>query len=408
MLEPAIALPAAGETIFDSYHRLRRRGSVVPIELPGNVPAWLAVGHRAVGEILAGDSTIFSKDARNCPALRDGTIPPDWPLRALTDSDHMLNRDGEDHRRLRRAIGHAFTPARTAALEPRIRQIATELVNDLPTETGQVDLTTAFTIPLPVRVICELFGVARGEQHQIRCWVGMLVSHTSTGEEMQTALTEMRAYLAELLARKRRVPGDDLTTALLAADADRSLSDEEMVDMLWLVLSAGHETTVHLLGNAVVTLCAHPGELARARRENRWADVIEEMLRYRSPACVMFNRYALRDVVIDGVDIPAGAIVGWYAGVGRDPDRYPEAEVFDIDHDHRDQLAFGKGPHFCLGAPLARLEGRIALATLFRAFPRLALACHPDLIPYSPQIITCGPLSLPVYLDPPYSTARET
>jgi cytochrome P450 len=400
MLEPAIALPIAGETIFDSYRRLRGRGSVVPIELPGNVPAWLAVGHRAVGEILAGDGTDFSKDARNCPALNDGTIAPDWPLRALTDSGHMLNRDGEDHRRLRRAIGQAFTPARTAALEPRIRQIATELVDDFPTDGGQIDLTTAFTTPLPVQVICELFGVDRGEQRQIRRWVAILVSHTSTGAEMRTALADMRTYLAELLLRKRRAPGDDLTTALLTADPGRELSDEEMVDMLWLVLSAGHETTVHLLGNAVVTLCAHPAELARARREDRWGDVIEEMLRYRSPACVMFNRYALRDVTVDGVDIPAGAIVGWYAGVGRDPERYPDAEVFDIDHDHRDQLAFGRGPHFCLGAPLARLEGRIALATLFEAYPRLTLACHPELIPYSPQIITCGPLSLPVYLDP--------
>lgn len=400
MLEPAIALPTAGETIFDSYRRLRRRGSVVPIELPGNVPAWLAVGHRAVGEILAGDGTVFSKEAKNCPALRDGTIAPDWPLRALTDSDHMLNRDGEDHRRLRRTIGQAFTPARMAALEPRIRRIAAELIEDLPAGSGQIDLSTAFTTPLPVRVICELFGVGQGEQRQIRRWVGVLVSHMSTGEETRTALAEMRTYLAELLVRKRRLPGDDLTTALLTADAGYELSDEEMVDMLWLVLSAGHETTVHLLGNAVVTLCAHPGELARARRENRWGDVIEELLRYRSPACVMFNRYALQDVTVDGVDIPAGAIVGWYAGVGRDPERYPDAEVFDIDHDHRDQLAFGRGPHFCLGAPLARLEGRIALATLFEAYPRLTLACHPERIPYSPQIITCGPLSLPVYLGP--------
>ncbi|WP_280475892.1 cytochrome P450 family protein [Nocardia asiatica] len=400
MTEAVIHLPTAGESIFDTYERIRRQGQVVPIELPGAVAAWLAVGHQAVREVLAGDGTLFSKNARHCPALHDGTIPADWPLRALTDIDHMLNKDGDDHRRVRRTIGKAFTPGRVAALEPRIRQITGELLDGLRRRDCQVDLVPDFTTPLPVRVICELFGVAEAERAQIRRWTTAVVSHTSTGDETKTAVEEMLTYLAELLDHKRRAPGDDLTSALLHSNTEIGLTDEELVQTLWLVLIAGHETTVHLLGNAVIALCTHPEQLAKARTEHRWTDVVEEALRYRSSACVMFNRYALRDVSIAGVDIPAGAIVGWFAGVGRDLRRYPDADVFDIDHDHHDQLAFGHGPHFCLGAPLARLETRIALSALFDAFPRMTLGCDPALIPHSPQFITSGPLTLPVLLEP--------
>ncbi|MGY1947215.1 cytochrome P450 family protein [Nocardia asiatica] len=400
MTEAVIQLPTAGESIFDTYERIRRQGQVVPIELPGAVAAWLAVGHQAVREVLAGDGTLFSKNARHCPALHDGTIPADWPLRALTDIDHMLNKDGDDHRRVRRTIGKAFTPGRVAALEPRIRQITGELLDGLRRRDSQVDLVPDFTTPLPVRVICELFGVAEAERAQIRRWTTAVVSHTSTGDETKTAVEEMLTYLAELLDHKRGAPGDDLTSALLHSNTEIGLTDEELVQTLWLVLIAGHETTVHLLGNAVIALCTHPEQLAKARAEHRWTDVVEEALRYRSSACVMFNRYALRDVSIAGVDIPAGAIVGWFAGVGRDLRRYPDADVFDIDHDHHDQLAFGHGPHFCLGAPLARLETRIALSALFDAFPRMTLGCDPALIPHSPQFITSGPLTLPVLLEP--------
>jgi cytochrome P450 len=398
--ESVSRLPTAGESVFDTYERIRTRGPLVPIELPGNVSAWLAVSHQAVSEILAGDGTLFSKNARNCPALHDGTIPADWPLRALTDIDHLLNKDGDDHRRVRRTIAQAFTPGRVAALEPRIQRIAAELIDDLRDRTGEIDLVSGFTTPLPVRVICELFGVAADEQPRIRRWTTTVVSHTSTGEETQAAVREMLAYLTELLGRKRRTPGDDLTSALLQANDESGLTDDELVQTLWLVIIAGHETTVHLLGNAVIALCSHPAQLAEARAEERWPDVVEEVLRFRSSACVMFNRYALRDATIAGVDVPAGAIVGWYAGVGRDLRRHPDADVFDIDHDHRDQLAFGRGPHFCLGAPLARLESRVALSTLFNSFPRLRLACEPDSIPLSPQFITCGPLALPVLLGP--------
>ncbi|MBB5918370.1 cytochrome P450 [Nocardia transvalensis] len=398
MTQPVIQLPTPGETVLRTYERMRRRGDIVPIELPGGVGAWAAVSHRAVTELLAGDGTSISHNARSCPALHDGSIPADWPMRALTQMEHMLNQDGDEHRRLRRTISKAFTPARVAALEPRIQQITTELVDAFPDGGDPVDLVSAFTTPLPVRVICELFGVPGDEQEPMRDWTSTLVSHTSTAEQMQAAMQDMTGYLAELIERTRRAPGDDLTSAL--AGDDSGLSTEELVSMLWLAIAAGHETTVHLLGNAIITLCAHPAQLDKARTQDRWADVVEEALRYCSSVFTVNLRFPLRDITIAGTDIPAGAIVTWYGGVGRDPERHPDADVFDIDHDHRDQLAFGRGPHVCLGAPLARLEARIALSTLFTRYPGLSIASDPAELPYPPQFLTSGPLLLPVHLKP--------
>ncbi|MFQ6329121.1 cytochrome P450 family protein [Nocardia sp. CWNU-33] len=398
MTESLIQLPTAGESVIDTFDRMIRTGPIVPYELPGGVRAWMAVSHQAVGEVLAGDGTLFSKNAKNCPVMHDGTVPADWPLRVLTDADHLLNKDGADHMRMRRAIARAFTPVRVAQLQPRIQRLTDDLIDrfaDLP----EVDLVEHFTMPLPVGVICELFGVPAGDQSKFRGWTATLVSHTSTGEQTQAAMQEMAGYLTGLVSDKHANPGDDLTSDLVRAQTEHGLADAELVELLWIIIVAGHETTMHLLGNAVVALSANPDQLAAAKDGDRWADVVEETLRYRNAACAMFNRYALSDVQIAGVDIPAGAIVGWYAGVGRDPRKHTDADVFDIDRDHSDQLAFGRGPHFCLGAHLARLESRIALATLFGRFPQLRLACDPAEIPYAPQFMTNGPLSVPVQLQ---------
>ncbi|RDI54252.1 cytochrome P450 family protein [Nocardia mexicana] len=395
MTESVIQLPTAGESIHATYARIRARGEVVPIELPGGVPAFVAVSHRAVSDVL--DDKLFSKNAANCPALRDGTIPADWPLRALTDIDHMLNLDGLDHRRLRKTIGQAFSPARVAALEPAVEKIAANLIAAFP-ETDEIDLVSHFTTPLPVRVICALFGVPPGEQGQIKDWTAAIVSATATAEQAQNAMIGMIGYFTELLERKRREPGDDLTSALLQANTDNDLTTEELVNMLWLVIVAGHETTVHLLSNAVVVLCTHPEQRAEAVAGDRWADVVEEVLRYDSSVVGALMRYARTDVTVADVEVPAGSMMLWTGGVGRDARHYPDADTFDINHDHRDQLAFGRGPHFCLGAPLARLESRIALSMLFNRFPHLELACDPADISYATQISTTGPLELPVRL----------
>ncbi|MEU4836904.1 cytochrome P450 family protein [Nocardia testacea] len=397
MSESVIQLPTPGESMYETLERIIRAGEVVPIELLGGVGAYMAVSHRAAAEVL--DDKLFAKHPSKCPALHDGRIPADWPLRALTDAEHMLNQDGAAHRRLRQTINKAFTPARIAALEPRIQQIADDLISAFP-DTEEVDLVANYTVPLPVRVICDLFGVPLEAQSRLKDWTLTIVSAHSTGEQTQAAMAAMSGYFVELLAHKRAEPGEDLTSALLQANAANELTEEELIGVLWLVIVAGHETTVHLLGNAVIALRDHPEQLARAQAENRWADVVEEALRYRSSVVGALMRYPLEDVTVAGVDIPAGTPTLWWGGVDRDPLLVPNAEVFDIDHEHRDQLVFGRGPHFCLGAPLARLESRIALQTLFTRFPKLTLAVPSTAIEYAVQISTVGPEKLPVRLNP--------
>jgi cytochrome P450 len=400
---PPLHLPAPGERTSQTVRRLRdEHGPVVPIQLPGGVRAWAVTSFDAVNEVLGHDDTRYSKDSANWPALHDGTIPADWPLRQVLMGDHLLTKDGADHRRLRSLVNRAFTPARVHGLAPRIQALADELLDQVAAAGDGVDLVPHFTEPLPVTVICELFGVPAAERDGIRDWTKVLLSLGSTPQEAAEAGAGIMAYLAGHIARRRHEPGDDLTTALIHAqdeDGDR-LSDNEMLWILWVVIIAGHETTVHLIANAVIALCADPEQLALAQSKDVWEQVVEETLRSRTSVINAVLRYTLQDVVIAGVAVPAGeALVIGFGGTGTDPARFGAgAERFDVTRAPETHLGFGRGPHFCLGAPLARLECRIALSSLFARFPGLRLAVAEDELPYTSSIITEGPMALPVHL----------
>lgn len=403
MDNPPIPFPVPGERTSETIRRLRdEHGPVLPVLLPGEVNGWLVTSYEAIDEVLANDETLYSKNARNFTGLHDGTVPADWPMRQVIEGEHLLTQDGADHRRLRSLINRAFTPARVAALEPRVRRLTDDLLDRMAAGSDETDLVRAFSEPLPVTVICELFGVPEDEQASIREWSNVLVSHTATPEEAGAAAQGLLGYLAAFIDRRRREPGDDLTTGLIRAqedDGDR-LSDNEMLWILWVVLVAGHETTVHLIANAVVALCSDPVQLDRARTEGAWEQVVEEALRSRNSVVGLVFRYPLKDVTVAGTTIPAGrpVIVG-LTGAGTDPARYgPDAGRFDLAHAKEGHLGFGRGPHFCLGAPLARLEARIALESLFARFPRLRLAVGPDALVYTSSIITEGPVAVPVLL----------
>ncbi|MCK2213270.1 cytochrome P450 [Actinomadura sp. ATCC 31491] len=403
-----LPLPAPAERTSETIGRYRdQSGPVVRIELPGRVPAWLVSSYELVNEVLTNDGVLYSKNPRNFTALHDGSIPADWPLRQLIEGDHLLTKDGEDHRRLRGLINRAFTPARVQRLEPRVRQITDDLLRQVAREARhapEVDLVPLFTEPLPVIVICELFGVPEGEQFQIRDWSNTLLSHAAGPEQVAAAGAGLLGYLGDYIRRRREEPGDDLTTALIRAqeeDGDR-LSDEELLWILWLVLIAGHETTVHLIANAVVALCADPEQLAFARDKDAWEQVVEEALRSRNSVVGVMFRYPLRDVRLGGTTVGAGEpIMVSLSSTGTDPAKFgPDAGRFDLARVPDVHLAFGRGPHFCLGAPLARLEARVALSSLFARFPRLRLAVPPGEIRYTSSLITEGPVALPVVLDP--------
>ncbi|MDQ0381043.1 cytochrome P450 family protein [Amycolatopsis thermophila] len=395
------AFPAAAERPLDTCIRLREIAPVVEAEFPGGVPAYLALTHTAVREILAGDNKAFARDPKHWPALYDGSIPEDWPLRSIVQGDHLSTKDGADHRRLRGLIGKAFTPARVLDLEPRIQQLVDELLDGVEAAGDGVDLVPEFTEVLPMAVICELFGVAEPDRMRLRKWTATLLAHTTPAEEAFATQNALMSYLRELVERKQAEPGDDLTTSLVQArDEGDKLTTDELVGVLWLMLIAGHETTVHLIGNAVIALSQHPAQLELARNEDRWADVVEETVRYRHSVMMTSFRFTVEDVTIAGVDIPKGNAVGVvYQACGLDPEAYGDtAGEFDITRRQGANLGFGHGPRYCIGAPLARLEGRVALSTLYRRLPGLRLAIDPDDIPYSPSFFTIGPLSIPVNL----------
>ncbi|MFE9751296.1 cytochrome P450 [Saccharothrix saharensis] len=395
------AFPAADESPLATCLRLRRTAPVVEVEFPGGVPAYLALTTTAVREILAGDNKTFARDPRHWPALHDGSIPADWPLRGIVEGDHLSTKDGADHRRLRGLVGKGLTPGRVQDMEARIQRLVDRLLDDVVAAGDGVDLVPSFTEALPMAVICELFGVPGPERARLRNWTSTLLAHTTTPAEAFATQNSLMAYLRELVERKHREPGDDLTSGLVQArDEGDRLTTDELVGVLWLMLVAGHETTVHLIGHAIVALSRHPDQLALAKAGDRWADVVEETVRYRHSVMMTSFRFALRDVSVAGVPIPKGSAVGVsFQAAGLDPAEYGEtADRFDITREQTGNLGFGHGPRYCIGAPLARLESRLALASLYRRLPNLRLATDPDDLPYSPSFFTIGPTSIPVDL----------
>ncbi|MCM4083439.1 cytochrome P450 family protein [Paractinoplanes hotanensis] len=399
-------LPGAGEQVPQTFARFRTLGPVIPVELPGGVAAWAATTYGAVREVLDADKTAFGKHVSHWAAYREGRVPADWLLMPLVQGEHMLMQDGDSHLRLRRLVGKAFTPARVRALHPFVTELVDGLLDRLADGDGTADLVPSFTEQLPTAVICELFGVPDADRAPIRNWTQALFAHTSTPEVTQAAAVGLMGYLHELIATKRLTGGEDLTAALVRAhDEDDQLTEQELLDSLWLLLIAGHETSVHMLGHAIVNLLTNPAERETVAAEDRWEAAIEETLRLNPPVAGSLFRYALADIDVAGVTIPAGdPVLLCIGGAATDPVRYgADADEFSVARAQQGHLAFGHGPHFCIGAPLARLEGEVALSRLFRRFPDLKLSTSADAVPYSPSFLTYGPLAIPVQLGTPGS-----
>lgn len=398
---PVAALDPAGADVHAEAHALRAHGSAVLVSLPGEVPAWVITEHAQLRSLLA-DARVSKDPRQHWPAWRRGEIPADWPLISWVGVDNMFTAYGADHARLRGLVSRAFTPRRVEALRPRITEITAALLDPLTGES-EVDLRAAFTHPLPIAVITELFGVPAQLRDRLRGIVDEVFRTSATPEETAATAQEMAAFLAELVERKRQRPGDDLTSALLAArdEQQNRLGDRELADTLILLIGAGHETTVNLLGQAVVALTTHPEqrELLRTGAAD-WTGAVEETLRWQPALANVPLRFAVEDIELaDGTVIARGdAILASYAAANRDPRHYPAADAFDLRRGARDHLAFGHGPHFCLGAALARLEAHIALPALFERFPGLRLAVDPAELEPTESFISNGHRRLPVLL----------
>ncbi|WP_329613132.1 cytochrome P450 [Streptomyces brevispora] len=372
---------------YPYYAELRAAGPVHTVRTDDFDRVRLVVGYDEGRAVLADQR--FGKDWRTLP----GQSGVGNPINA-----NMLEMDAPDHTRLRKLVVREFTPRRIEALRPRVQQI-TDTLLDAMLPAGQADLVDALAFPLPMTVICELIGVPDLDRDAFRRLSNAVVSPAGAQEE-NDAVHAMGGYLAELIEDKRCSPGEDLMSALIAAryEDDDALSPDELVGMAFLLLVAGHETTVNLIANGVRALLDHPDQLAELRADFGLLDnAVEEMLRYDGPVETATFRFAREAVTIGSTAIAAGEpVLVALAGGDRDPGRYPKPDVFDIRRDTQGHLAFGHGMHFCMGAPLARMEGRIAIRTLLERCPGLVLdpaAGEPD---WLPGMLIRGARRLPV------------
>ncbi|WP_329041646.1 cytochrome P450 [Streptomyces sp. NBC_00178] len=376
-----------GANPYPYYAKLRAGGPVHAVRTEEFERIWMIVGYEEARAALADQR--FSKDWRTADL---------WTVSSNPINANMLEMDAPHHTRLRRLVAREFTARRIEAMRPRVEEITARLL-DAMVPAGSADLIDAFAFPLPMTVICELLGVPGMDRDAFRRLSNAILAPVSPEKEGE-AVHAMGAYLVELTEDKRRAPGDDLMSALIQArddDGDR-LSPDELIGMAFLLLVAGHETTVNLISNGVRALLDHPEQLALLRTRPELIDgAVEEMLRYDGPVGTATFRFTREPVPVGPVLIPKGEAVLVALGSGdRDPGRYPDPDTFDIRRGAQGHLAFGHGIHFCLGAPLARMEGRIAIAALLERCPGLARDPEGGEPDWLPGLLLRGVRRLPV------------
>jgi cytochrome P450 len=378
-------------------------GPVVRVPLPGGASGWLVTGYAEVREVLTHPRVLKQRGLFAGPFVED--LPPGVAAGLFR---HMLNENPPDHGRTRRLVAAAFTRRRVDALAPRIQQLTDVLLDQVDATVRAdepVDLVDALAAPLPVRVIGDLLGVPEESFPRFRAWTRPLVTGVLAGREAYVdAAVGMLDLLRDLVAQRRAAPRDDPLSALVAArDAGDRLDEDELTSTGFLLLAAGHETTVNLIANGVHALLARPDQLALLRaRPELLPGAVEELLRHDGPVHVTMPYRTSAPVRIGAVTVPAEEIVlPCLTAAGRDPARFSVPERLDVARTDGGHVAFGHGIHHCLGAPLARLEGRIALGTLLARFPHLRPAVPADALVRTPGLLMNGFAALPVLLGDP-------
>ncbi|MFI6288419.1 cytochrome P450 [Streptomyces sp. NPDC051018] len=388
---------------YPAYAWLREHAPVHRTTLPSGVEAWLVTRYADARQALADQRLSKNPVHHDEPAHARGRtgIPGERKAELMT---HLLNIDPPDHTRLRRLVSKAFTPRRVAEFAPRVQELTDRLIDGFAGR-GSADLIHEFAFPLPIYAICDLLGVPPEDQDDFRDWAGMMIRHGGGPRGgVARSVKKMRGYLAELIHRKRESPGDDLISGLIrASDHGEHLTENEAAAMAFILLFAGFETTVNLIGNGVYALLRHPEQRARlqasldAGEAGLLETAVEELLRYDGPVEMATWRFATEALTIGGREIAAGdPVLVVLAAADRDPEKFGRPDVLDLSRSDNQHLGYGHGIHYCLGAPLARLEGQTAIATLLRRLPDLRLTGDPADLRWRGGLIMRGLRTLPV------------
>ena len=387
---------------FPLFARLRASDPVYRTTLPDKTVVWLLTRYEDVSALLRDER--FTKNRRSALTEEQRrklswTPPMFRPLER-----NMLDLDPPDHTRLRSLVHKAFTPGLVEQIRSRTQSVADELL-ERALSVGEMDLIRDFALPLPMTIITEILGVPAKDHDKFHSWSQAVVSLSSPNPTLRVMLRVIPGvwkfirYLRQFFKLRRRDPQDDLVSALIKAEeAGDKLNEDELLAMVFLLLIAGHETTVNLIGNGTLALIENPNEMRRLQSEpSLIKPAVEELLRYTSPLFTTTERYAREDAKIHGVTIPRGEMtLGVIGSANRDETVFDNPNVLQITRDPNRHLSFGQGIHFCLGAPLARMEGQIAFTTLLRRLPNLRLKTPSHSLRWRPSIFLRGLAALPV------------
>ena len=383
---------------FPFYAQLRAEAPVFPVTLPNKQRAWLITRYDDVIDVLKDER--FAKNRRNAMSSEQLKKAPWMPPMFKPLERNLLGLDKPDHTRLRALVHKAFTPRMIEQMRDQIQVLADELL-DKAEPKGGMDLIADFALPLPLVMIGRILGVPVEDNAKFHRWTKTFVSAGTNRNPfvLIPSIMGFMGYLKKLIKERRARPKDDLITALVQAkEGDDQLSEDEILAMIFLLLSAGHETTLNLIGSGALALLEHPDQMAKLRNEPALSKTaIEELLRFVCPAEMATERYARADIMVAGTLIPRGELVLAVIGsANRDPNYFDEPDRLDITRQNNKHLAFSQGIHYCVGAPLARLEGQIALSTLARRMPNLRLSLAPEQLRWRRGFILRGLEALPV------------